>query len=62
MINGMHKIFQVTKWMGVLHQMLFAEGSAEFVSKKSLKWLALEKLLGGTSLQFKFHNLTILLK
>ena len=37
MINGMHKIFQVTKWMGVLRQMLFAEGSAEFVSKKSLK-------------------------
>ena len=58
----MCKIFQVTRCMGVLRQMLFAEGLAEFVSKKFLKSSILEKLLLGASLQAKFHNLAILLK
>ena len=48
--------------MGFLRQMLFAEGLAEFVSKKFLKSSILEKLLLGASLQAKFHNLAILLK
>ena len=62
MSNGMSKMFEVTKCMGVLCQMLFAEGLAEFVSKKFLRSSILEKLLLGASLQVKFHNLTILLK
>lgn len=62
MSNGMSKMFEVTKCMGVLRQNLFAEGLAEFVSKKFLRSSILEKLLLGASLQVKFHNLTILLK
>lgn len=62
MSNGMSKMFEVTKCMGVLRQMLFGEGLAEFVSKKFLRSSILEKLLLGASLQVKFHNLTILLK
>lgn len=62
MSNGMSKMFEVTKCMGVLRQMLFAEGLAEFVSRKFLRSPILEKLLLGASLQVKFHNLTILLK
>ena len=62
MSNGMCKIFQVTEYMGVLRQMMFAEGLTEFISKKFLKSSILKKLLLGASLQVKFHNLTILLK
>ena len=33
MSDGMRTILQVTKYMGVAHQMLFAKDSSEFVSK-----------------------------
>lgn len=57
MSGGMRTILQVTKYTGVPHQLLYAEGRSKFLSKKVLKMPVLEKLLLGANLQVMFHLL-----